>query len=193
MAVCAILAGTLVYLADFGKDEGGAEVPLNDSVADADTVPLHVVPRRVVNQISTPAENPEKGKDTVGRLPEGTNSDPGQSSTNTDSVYAGAEVDVPPSFPGGETALLKCVSSRLIYPSIAVEQEIQGVVILRFVVLEDGSVGDVVVQKSLDLECDKAAVKAVQSLPKFVPGKRQGKPVKTWFTCPIRFVLGMPI
>lgn len=108
---------------------------------------------------------------------------------HTDRVYAGAEVDVSPSFPGGEAALLKCISSRLINPSIAVEQEIQGVVILRFVALEDGSVGDVVVQKSLDLECDKAAVKAVQSLPKFVSGKRQGKPVKTWFTCPIRFTL----
>lgn len=98
-------------------------------------------------------------------------------------------VEVQPSFPGGEAALLKYISTHLKYPSIAQEQEIQGVVVLRFVVLEDGSVGDVVVQKGLHPECDKAAVKVVQSLPRFVPGKQQGKPVKVWFTCPIRFII----
>lgn len=98
-------------------------------------------------------------------------------------------VEVQPSFPGGEAALLKYISTHLKYPAIAEEQDIQGVVVLRFVVLEDGSVGDVVVQKSLHPECDKAAVKVVKSLPRFVPGKQQGKPVKVWFTCPIRFVI----
>jgi len=98
-------------------------------------------------------------------------------------------VEVMPSFPGGEGALLKYIGTHLKYPSIAVEQEIQGVVVLRFVVLEDGSVGDVLVQKGLHPECDKAAVKVVKSLPRFIPGKQQGKPVKVWFTCPIRFVL----
>lgn len=98
-------------------------------------------------------------------------------------------VEVQPSFPGGEAALLKYISTHLKYPSIAEEQDIQGVVVLRFVVLEDGSVGDVVVQKGLHPECDRAAVKVVKSLPRFVPGKQQGKPVKVWFTCPIRFVI----
>ena len=98
-------------------------------------------------------------------------------------------VEVMPTFPGGEQALLAYIGKNLKYPSIAQEQEIQGVVVVRFVVLEDGTVGDAVIQKGLHPECDKAAVKVVKSLPRFIPGKQQGKPVKVWFTCPIRFVI----
>ena len=96
-------------------------------------------------------------------------------------------VEVKPTFPGGEAALLKWVSKKLEYPSIAKSQKIQGVVVVRFVVLEDGTVGDVVVQKGLHPECDKAAVKCVKSLPRFTPGMQQGKPVRVWYTLPIRF------
>ena len=98
-------------------------------------------------------------------------------------------VEVMPTFPGGEQALLAWIGKNLKYPSIAQEQEIQGVVVVRFVVLEDGTVGDAVIQKGLHPECDKAAVKCGKSLPRFIPGKQQGKPVKVWFTCPIRFVI----
>lgn len=96
-------------------------------------------------------------------------------------------VEQMPVFPGGEPALLAYVNSHIKYPSISLEQEVQGKVVLRFVVLEDGSVGDVIVQKSLDPHCDKEAVRVVKSLPKFIPGKQQGKPVKVWFNLPVRF------
>ena len=96
-------------------------------------------------------------------------------------------VEIMPTFPRGEAALLKWVSKNLEYPSIAKSQKIQGVVVVRFVVLEDGTVGDVVVQKGLHPECDKAAVKCVKSLPRFTPGMQQGKPVRVWYTLPIRF------
>lgn len=98
-------------------------------------------------------------------------------------------VETMPSYPGGESALLKYISTHVKYPSIAQEQEIQGVVLLRFVVLEDGSIGEVRVQKGLHPECDKAAVKVIKELPRFTPGRQQGKPVKVWFTCPVRFVI----
>ena len=97
-------------------------------------------------------------------------------------------VEVMPTFPGGEQALLKFITQNLECPSIVKEKGIQGVVVLRFVVCNDGSVGDVVVQKGLHPECDKAAVKVIKSLPRFNPGMKQGEPVNVWFTCPIRFV-----
>ena len=90
-------------------------------------------------------------------------------------------VEQMPSFPGGEAALLKYVNTHIKYPAIAQEQEISGVVVLRFVVKEDGSVGEVIVQKSLEKHCDEEAVRVVKSLPRFIPGKQQGKAVRVWY------------
>ena len=98
-------------------------------------------------------------------------------------------VEQMPQFPGGEAALLKYVATHLKYPAIAQEQEISGVVTLRFVVLEDGSVGDVIIMKSLETHCDEEAKRVVKSLPRFIPGKQQGKAVRVWYTLPVRYVL----
>ena len=98
-------------------------------------------------------------------------------------------VEQMPSFPGGEAALLKYVNTHIKYRAIAQEQEISGVVVLRFVVKEDGSVGEVIVQKSLEKHCDEEAVRVVKSLPRFIPGKQQGKAVRVWYTLPVRYVI----
>lgn len=98
-------------------------------------------------------------------------------------------VEQMPSFPGGEAALLKYVNTHIKYPAIAQEQEISGVVVLRFVVQEDGTVGDVIVQKSLEKHCDDEAVRVVKSLPRFIPGKQQGKAVRVWYTLPVRYTI----
>lgn len=67
------------------------------------------------------------------------------------------------------------------------EQEIQGVVTLRFVVQSDGSVGEVHIVQGIDAACDAEAVRVIKSLPRFVPGRQYGRPVSVWFTLPIRF------
>jgi len=90
-------------------------------------------------------------------------------------------------FPGGEAALLAYVAKNIKYPAIAVEQEIQGTVQLRFVVEANGSIGDVQVIKSLESHCDKEAIRVVKSLPRFIPGKQQGRPVRVWFNLPVRY------
>ena len=96
-------------------------------------------------------------------------------------------VEQPAQFPGGEAALLAYVAKNIKYPAIAVEQEIQGTVQLRFVVEANGSIGDVQVVKSLESHCDKEAIRVVKSLPRFIPGKQQGRPVRVWFTLPVRY------
>ena len=96
-------------------------------------------------------------------------------------------VEQMPVFPGGESALLAYVGSHVKYPEIAKEQDIQGIVQLRFVVLENGSIGDVQIIKSLESHCDAEAKRVVKSLPRFIPGKQQGKAVRVWYTLPIRF------
>ncbi|MBQ8276885.1 MAG: TonB family protein [Bacteroidaceae bacterium] len=102
-------------------------------------------------------------------------------------VMANELVEVQAAYPGGESALLAFVSQNLVYPSIAQEQDLQGVVVLRFRVEKDGSVGQIVIKKSLSKECDQAAANVVKKLKRFVPAKQQGHPVPVWFTLPIRF------
>lgn len=96
-------------------------------------------------------------------------------------------VEQMPVFPGGEAALQKFIHDHLKYPTVSLEEGVQGTVMLRFVVNENGSVGEVQILKSLDTYCDREAKRVVQSLPRFTPGRQQGKPVKVWFQFPIRF------
>ncbi|MDD5781034.1 MAG: energy transducer TonB [Bacteroidales bacterium] len=102
-------------------------------------------------------------------------------------VVDNAIVEVPASYPGGENAILAFVAKNLKYPSIALEQDLQGVVIVKFEVKKDGSIGKIKIVKSLSKECDQAAAEVVSRLHRFTPAKQQGHPVPVWFTLPIRF------
>lgn len=94
-----------------------------------------------------------------------------------------------PVFPGGEAALLAYLAQHLKYPEQAKRDIVQGVVLLRFVVFENGHVGKVQIIKSLESHCDAEAKRVVKSLPRFIPGKQQGKAVRVLYTLPIRFQL----
>ncbi len=98
-------------------------------------------------------------------------------------------VEQMPQFPGGDAALMKYLSSHINYPPMAAENNIQGKVILQFVVEKDGRVGDVKVARSVDKDLDKEAIRVVKSLPKFTPGRQNGQPVRVWYTLPVTFKL----
>jgi protein TonB len=98
-------------------------------------------------------------------------------------------VEEMPQFPGGDTELMKWLTSNLQYPVIAAEQGIQGRVTLRFVVKPDGSVDDVQIQKSLDPNCDKEALRVVKKMPKWIPGRQNGNPVYVYYSLPVTFRL----
>lgn len=98
-------------------------------------------------------------------------------------------VEQMPQFPGGESELLKYISSHIKYPTIAMENNVQGKVIVQFVVTRDGSIGEVKVARGKDPDLDKEAVRVVKTLPKFIPGKMNGQAVNVWYTLPINFKL----
>ncbi len=98
-------------------------------------------------------------------------------------------VEQMPQFPGGEGELLKYISSHIKYPTMAAENNIQGRVVVKFVVQKDGNVGEVVVLRGKDPDLDKEAVRVVKTLPKFIPGKMNGQSVSVWYTLPINFKL----
>ena len=83
-------------------------------------------------------------------------------------------VEENPEFPGGPAKLLEYVQKNLKYPMMARESDIQGKVFVGFVVEKDGSISNVKVLRGIGGGCDEEAVRVVQSLPKFKPGKQRG-------------------
>lgn len=98
-------------------------------------------------------------------------------------------VEQMPQFPGGDAELMKFIGSNLKYPTIAAENGIEGRAVIRFVVTKDGSVSDVQVVRSLDPSCDKEAIRVVKMMPKWVPGKQNGRNVPVYYTLPVLFKL----
>mgnify|MGYP003466339958 FL=1 len=98
-------------------------------------------------------------------------------------------VEQMPQFPGGEAELMKYISNNIKYPTMAMENNIQGRVVVQFVVTKTGKIGEVKVVRSKDPDLDKEAVRIVKTLPNFIPGKMNGQAVSVWYTLPITFKL----
>ena len=108
-------------------------------------------------------------------------------STGDEIIYD--EVDQLPSFKGGMQELASALQQTLVYPVDAKKQGTEGKVYVSFVVTKTGQVTEVGVAKSLDKQCDDAAVAAVAQLPAWNPGINQGKPVNVRLVLPITFAL----
>jgi len=98
-------------------------------------------------------------------------------------------VEQMPQFPGGDVALMKYLQSHINYPPMAAENNIQGRVVVQFVVDKTGKVGEVKILRSVDKDLDKEASRVCASLPKFTPGRQNGQPVSVWYTLPVTFKL----
>ena len=98
-------------------------------------------------------------------------------------------VEEMPQYSGGEDALMDYVSKNVVYPSEAQEKGISGRVFVGFIVEKDGSVSDVKVLRGIGGGCDEEAVRVISGLPKWKPGKQEGKPVRVSYQMPINFKL----
>jgi len=106
---------------------------------------------------------------------------------NLEQIYQ--VIEQMPQFPGGEVELMDIISRRLKYPVSALRNDIQGKVILRFVVTRNGRIVNPEVVRSLDPDCDREAFRVLTSLPRFIPGKQNGANVNVYYTLPITFKL----
>ncbi len=107
-----------------------------------------------------------------------------------DTVYQIAEEM--PVFPGGEQAMMKFVAENINYPQEAKDKEIAGRVFVSFVVEKDGSVDEVKVMRGIGGGCDEEVVRVVKAMPKWKPGKQDGKPVRVNYMMPFNFKLDTP-
>jgi len=96
-------------------------------------------------------------------------------------------VEQKPEFLEGDLSVW--LGSHLQYPPEAQNNGLQGVVVCQFIVEKDGSVGNVTVLRSIDPLLDKEAVRVIESMPKWAPGRKDGKPVRVKYTLPVRFQL----
>jgi protein TonB len=98
-------------------------------------------------------------------------------------------VEEQPTYPGGEEARMRYLQENIKYPEEAKELGIQGRVFVTFVVEVDGSITDVRVLRGIGGGCDQEAIRVVKGMPKWVPGKQRGVPVRVQFNLPIKFTL----
>ncbi|MBI5010898.1 MAG: TonB family protein [Bacteroidia bacterium] len=117
----------------------------------------------------------------------GENAYPGSSEEHKTVPYV--QVEQMPLFPGGDVELLKYLAANTRYPEKAKENGIQGRVIVRFCVNENGSVDRISILKGVDPELDAEAVRVVGTLPAFMPGRQGGIAVPTWYMVPLTFAL----
>ena len=98
-------------------------------------------------------------------------------------------VEEMPEFPGGNDALFAYVGKELKYPEQAIEDGIEGAVVVTFVVEADGKITGVKVIRGIGGGCDEEAVRVVRGMPNWKPGKMGGKAVRVKYNLPIRYKL----
>jgi TonB family protein len=98
-------------------------------------------------------------------------------------------VEEMPQFPGGQEALRSLVQTSINYPAIALENGIEGKVFVKFVVSKTGKVTNAKIARGVDPSLDKEAVRIVESLPLWKPGRQNGEAVDVNYTIPVNFTL----
>lgn len=106
-----------------------------------------------------------------------------------DSIKKDAQPDMSAQFPGGERALISFIAKNVVYPEVALKNDIQGTVIVRFLIKKNGKPSKFSVVKSLSKECDAEALRVAKLLPRFTPARKDGKAVPIYFKLPVRFIL----
>ncbi|MEL6133100.1 MAG: energy transducer TonB, partial [Bacteroidota bacterium] len=104
---------------------------------------------------------------------------------NTDQPLV--EADVLPSFPGGEPALYRFLSSHIRYPEDALRQKVEGKVFVRFVIREDGSITDLQIRKGIGFGCDEEALRVIRMMPRWIPGELGGQRVPVFSSLAVNF------
>jgi TonB family protein len=106
---------------------------------------------------------------------------------DSEKVYT--EVDQMPEFPGGQDQLFKFIADNVTYPAEAKKEGIQGKVYISFAVGKNGEIADAKVERGVHAAIDAEALRVVEKMPAWTPGKKDGKQVKVKYTLPINFAL----
>ena len=106
-----------------------------------------------------------------------------------DTSKALLSAEIMPVFPGGDVELNKFMMNNITYPLAAKDQNIQGIVLVRFIVSNTGEAKDAEIVKGVHPSLNNEALRIIKLMPKWKPGENKGKPVNVFFTMPISFKL----
>jgi protein TonB len=98
-------------------------------------------------------------------------------------------VEQMPEFPNGKVALSNYLRDSLRYPRLALDSDVEGKVYIRFIVDTTGALSDIQVKRGLSGGCTEEAVRLIRAMPKWIPGRQNGKLVKVYITLPVKFSL----
>ncbi len=98
-------------------------------------------------------------------------------------------VEKMPQFPGGQTALLRFLSEKIVYPDFASQIGISGRVMVEFIIEKDGSISSVKLAKGVDQLLDAEAIRVINTMPRWIPGEQNGRRVRVKLNLPVNFVL----
>ena len=96
---------------------------------------------------------------------------------------------IEPSFPGGETAIDKYLKENIRYPQIAIENGVEGVVVVGFMVMTDGSLQDIRIMKFVDPDLEKEAIRLVEGMPAWTPAEKDGAAIEAPAKVNVPFIL----
>lgn len=114
---------------------------------------------------------------------------PQEPAPNDNEIYSDFDISQMPEFPGGEEELMSYLAKNIQYPKRAVDDGAEGRVMLGFVVNKEGEIDDIKVLRSIGYGCDEEAVRVVNKMPKWKPGKNNGRLVNVYYSLPITFEL----
>jgi TonB family protein len=98
-------------------------------------------------------------------------------------------IGVPPRFPGGEKSRERFLQKNMIYPEFAQKNKIEGPVYVTFIVEADSTITNIKILQGIGSKCDEEAVRVVGMMPKWIPGTKNGVPVRFQITMPLIFTL----
>ena len=183
------IAGVPVLIVETGKPVKSAETDKDGKFVLDNPVVGSLVTFTIVNYskgIRITKDMVAKGD--VVKVAFGANRSEKEESEGTpDSNKAYDVVDEMPQFPGGPSALFEFLSKNIQYPKEAEDANLQGRVIVSFVVEKDGSVSNAKVVRPIDPLLDAEALRVVNSMPKWIPGKQNGEAFRVKYTIPVTF------
>ena len=162
---------TLCPILAFASDYRYFESTVVNNATDKDSE--YIVPDSVDESISNLNSNRAKIKKHVH-----------QKKHNDENIYE--VVEQMPSFPGGQEALMTYINHNIKYPE---EDCGQGRVTVSFIVEKDGSITNATIRRSVDPAFDREALRVISSMPKWIPGKNNGRNVRVRFNVPVQFKL----